>query len=178
MLVNEQPVAWVDEANVLQNREWNNEQEKPEGWIWVSHRAHIPSKGKYVHLVPKSMVLGVGCRKGTDPKALSNFILQTLDKCNIHIKSLALLTSIDVKKEEPAILEFAEVHNIPTRFYPAETLKTVEDQVNHSSAFVQQTVGVGAVSATAALIGGNKKGEFLVEKEQREGITLSIFQIK
>jgi cobalt-precorrin 5A hydrolase len=119
--------------------------------------------------------LGTGCKMNTDPQKLIDFILDTLERFNIDGRSLKTLASISVKQHEKAILDAAEILNCSLHFFRPETLQKV-DNLFEGSPFVQSAVGVASVSTTAAYIAGKETGKFIVKKEIREGMTLSIFE--
>ena len=60
-----------------------------------------------LHLVPRVATVGVGCRKGTDPSALEQAVADALAEANVSAKAVTAIASIDVKKDELAILELA-----------------------------------------------------------------------
>ena len=67
------------------------------------------------------------------------------------------LASIDLKKDEPALLALAEKYRIPFTVYSAEELAKIRE-VTSRSEFVERTAGVDNVCERAALLcgrGGN-----------------------
>ena len=98
----------------------------------------------------------------------------TLNDLNIEKSALTNIASIDVKADEPAILNLEKVFGIQPKFYSADELKEV-DYLFEGSDFVRQTVGVGAVSESAAYLAGNKEGEFIARRLVKDGMTLSVF---
>ncbi len=66
--------------------------------------------GNKEHLVyhPKTIVVGVGCERGTDPEELISLVRNTLKKNMIAPESVAAVVSIDLKSDEPAIHALAE----------------------------------------------------------------------
>lgn len=100
-------------------------------------------------LTPKIYCLGVGCRKGTPVEQLRRAAERFLKEQNISKGALFSLASIDLKREEPAILALAVFFAVPAQFFTAEELCAVPGEFE-SSAFVEKITGVGAVAARAA----------------------------
>ena len=87
----------------------------------------------------------------------------------IDLSSVKALATIDVKKDEPALLALAEQYGSELRFYSAKELAEVLGEFRES-AFVKQTVGVGNVCERACLAGG---GRLLFGKEAGAGVTVA-----
>lgn len=145
-------------------------------------------------LTPQCIVAGIGCRKGIPAEQLETFLRERCEEAGYDPAALAGIASIDVKKEEPAILAVAEKLGIPFVTYTAEELRAVPGEFTES-AFVAEHVGVGEVSGRAAarmavqmgrqLPWGEKerlweegaeepKYRMLLWKATGEGITLSL----
>lgn len=123
-----------------------------------------------LQLVPRRIHLGIGSKKNTDPEALVALIKKTLKTYAIHPMALSAIHTIDIKKEEAAILYAAKQLNLPLKIYTAEELSKNDDRCSGSD-FVKATVGVSSVSCTAAFMGGE---EMIAEKIAEAGLTLSI----
>lgn len=116
--------------------------------IRVSARAET-APSACLQLIPKIYVLGVGCRRNTPVDSLKQAALRFLKEQNISKEALFLLASIDLKRDEAAVLALAKDLKLPTRFFTAEELAAVPGAFE-SSDFVKKTTGVGAVAARAA----------------------------
>ena len=55
-----------------------------------------------------NFVVGVGCERGTDPEIMHRLVINTLEENCISPESVALVVSIDIKADEPAIHELAK----------------------------------------------------------------------
>ena len=175
MLVNGEEVGLIDESGVLTKDYGLYPKGKVAGKIIISNKSQIDEELPFAQLLPKSIILGMGCKRDTNPEKLFAFITDTCTKFNIDMRSITTIASIDVKADEQAILKAAEKLNCELRFYNTETLQTV-DHLFEGSEFVRKTVGVASVSTTAAFVAGNRKGNFIVKKEIRDGMTISIFE--
>lgn len=123
-----------------------------------------------LHLVPQVATVGVGCRKGTDPSALEQAVADALAEANVSAKAVTAIASIDVKKDELAILELASKMGWSPVFYTADELAAVPGEFS-SSDFVKRTVGVDNVCERAACASG---GELVLGKQAGGGITVAL----
>jgi len=103
-----------------------------------------------LHIVPKCVTLGIGCRRGTDFEDLERFIIETLAEKDISLKAVSALHSIDLKKEEPCLLRFSETYGIPFKTFSAWELMDVQGTFERS-AFVESITGVDNVCERSAM---------------------------
>lgn len=126
-----------------------------------------------LRLVPKAVVLGVGCRRGTDPEFMREKVLIFLKENKIEAAAVKAVASVDVKQDEPAVLALKQVFDgeepCEQRFYTAEQLNQVPGDFKES-AFVKKQIGVGNVCERSACAAG---GTLLVEKQAGDGITMA-----
>ena len=123
-----------------------------------------------LHLVPRIVTVGVGCRKATDPSVLRRAVDDALASVHVSPHAVRMLASIDVKSEEPAILELAHERGWELRFYSAAELAAVPGEFAPSE-FVRRTVGVDNVCDRASLAQG---GKLLLEKRACNGTTVAV----
>ena len=112
---------------------------------------------------PKSLVLGIGCDKGTASEVIERGTLSVLARNYLSLKSVKALATIDKKKDEPGILALAERFGWPLEIYPAEELDAVPGMEN-PSATVMRYVGTRGVAEPAALLCAGAK-RLLVPKQ-------------
>lgn len=124
-----------------------------------------------LRLIPKIVVLGIGCRRGTAAETIRNAVTDTLERAGIDPAAVCRAASIDVKREEAGLLEFAARTGAETVFYSAEELAAVPGDFAESE-FVKKTVGVGNVCERAAVLGSGGR-ELLVKKTALEGVTVA-----
>lgn len=122
-------------------------------------------------LIPKCLVLGIGCKKDTPAEQIERFVEQTLKSYSLYQEAVSMVASIDVKKDEPGLVSYCRTHALPFHTYSAEELRAVPGNFSHSD-FVEQHVGVGNVCERSAIRAGGR--ELLVTKTSRHGITLAI----
>ena len=124
-----------------------------------------------LNLVPQDIVLGVGCRRGTDPAKLWDFATSTLDDLGIARQRVAAVSSIDIKSDEGAILELARSLRVPVSFHSAEELNSLRGEFSRSD-FVSSVTDVDCVCERSAVIAGGE--EFLLRKTPRDGMTIAV----
>lgn len=85
-----------------------------------------------LHLVPQTVTVGVGCRRGTALQALRDAVFAALSKAHVSMSAVCALASIDVKADEPAICELALSEGWDLRFYSAGELAAVPGEFAQS----------------------------------------------
>ena len=124
---------------------------------------------RMLHLYPKNVYLGVGCRKNTPEEKIETQIQKYLSEHGIAAEQIILAASIDLKKEEPGLLAFCEKYHLPFVTYRGEELEKAKGTFT-PSAFVSKITGVDNVcerSASLACDGGT----FIMRKQAAEGVT-------
>ena len=125
-----------------------------------------------VVLNPPSLVAGLGCNRGTSTAALRDLLERTMDDAGLAIASLAAITSVDAKADEPGLIELAAELGIPLITYPAETLAALD--VPNPSAAPQAAVGTPSVAEASVLARGT---ELIVQKQRTAAATCAIGRI-
>ena len=136
--------------------------------ICVSWRRQTPFETTLL-LVPKTVRLGIGCRRGTSWSVIHGLVEEVLAESGIHPAAVKSVSTIDLKKDEPGLLAFCQRRGWPVEFYSAARLKAVAGDFTPSD-FVKKTTGVDNVCERAAALGG---GELIVKKTARDGVTVA-----
>lgn len=162
----------------------------PEGWVHVKDTTRSPTFPELetgvlislseknqpfqvtLNLIPKIVVAGIGCRKNVSKDTLKSRLEESLEQVEISMKSICAAASIDLKAEEPGLLELLEELKIPAHFYSTEDLMSVEGSTEDSD-FVKRITGVGNVCERAALLASNG-GKLLLGKTTGSGVTISL----
>ena len=122
-----------------------------------------------LELIPRSVVLGIGCRKGTDPEKMEGFLSDFLGKAALDWSAVSCLASIDLKKDEKALTETAARHQIPFRTFSPEELMKAEGSFS-SSEFVRRTTGADNVCERSAVCAAGG-GPLFLKKTAFDGMT-------
>lgn len=125
-----------------------------------------------LRLVPPAAVLGVGCRRGTGREALEAAFQALLAREGLSPLAVGKVCSIDLKGDEPGLLEFCGARGLGLETYSAPVLAAVPGDFPASD-FVRKVTGVDNVCQRAAVLGSGG-GRLLGEKYQGEGITMAL----
>ena len=127
---------------------------------------------KTLRLVPRNLVLGIGCRRNTPKETIDRVVRTVLSENDVSVLGVRLVASIDLKSDEKGLLEFSKELGVPSVFFTAEELNTLEGTFSKSD-FVLETTGVGCVSERAAMFpSGN--GELIIRKTGIDGVTVAV----
>ena len=124
-----------------------------------------------MRLIPMDIDGGVGCRRDTDPGALEEFVTGKLRELGISRARVGSVASIDLKKDEEAVLALARGFRAPARFYTAEELMAVPGEFSESQ-FVKGITSVDCVCERSAVASGG--GELILRKTSENGMTLAL----
>ena len=127
---------------------------------------------KTVQIVPKTVVLGLGCRKNKEEGALYDAAMSCADRQGLYPESLKLLASIDIKKEEPGLKALAQRLGIAFCTFTGEQLLSVPGDFTGSS-FVKEITGVDSVCERSAVL-ASKQGTLIEKKHAGDGITTAM----
>lgn len=186
-LVNDEEVYFKDDFNEIKcPRGYIGSDNIIDNTVWVTNKVNylnekycynldvFNSENKNVlRLIKRNIVLGVGCRKNIDSNKLHDFVLENLRRCNINFKAVALISSIDIKKDEKAILDLAFRLKCEAKFFTKEEIGIVEDKYKGSN-FVKNSIGVYAVCEPVIEL---SNGKIIVGKVKKEGMTLAIGEL-
>ena len=125
---------------------------------------------KTLVLTPKTLTLGLGCRRGTPKENIEEAVRAVFAENDLRLEAVAKAASIDLKANEQGLLDFCTDRGIPVKFYTAEELQKAEGDFT-PSAFVKSVTGVDNVCERAAVVAG---GELLVHKTVRNGVTVAV----
>ena len=130
--------------------------------------------GDALHLVPPTLTVGIGCRRGTPADGIAHRVDRLLQARGFHPAAVCRVCSIDLKKEEPGLVDFCVSRGLPFLTYTAEQLWQVEGTFSQSD-FVKRVTGVDNVCERAALL-GSEGGTLIGRKTAEDGITVAIAQ--
>lgn len=122
-----------------------------------------------LHLVPRAVTLGLGCRRGTTRAALEAKLTEVLAAHAIPWAAVVALASIDLKADEPGLLALAAARHLDTHFYTAAELAQ-EPGDFPASDLVSRVTGVDNVCQRAAQRAG---GRVFLPKVAGGGVTVA-----
>ncbi len=117
------------------------------------------------------IALGLGCDRNTPLATVKTTIDQALALCQGGIDNVKAVASIDLKADEPALLQLAAELGWSIRFYSAQELARVD--VPNPSETVRKHTGTPSVSEAAALLAAcpshPDKTNLIIEKHRHRG---------
>lgn len=141
----------------------------------IEHTNQDINREKFIKLVPKDIVVGIGCRKNIDSLELQNAFIDFLNTHNIDIKSIKEIGSIEIKKHEKAIIDLCKYLEVPFKTISVSEICEV-DYLFDKSDWVKQNVGVYSVAEPVAYILSDRN--LIIEKQKYKGITFSVGRLK
>ena len=134
-----------------------------------SDKANTP-----LRLIPRCVILGVGCRKGKSYEELRDYVEEALQELGLCREAVCAVASIDVKKEEPGLISLAADFGVPLLTFSAEELEKaeLENWTFAESDRVREHVGTGNVCERAAVSAG--AGKILRGKTAKDGMTICV----
>ncbi len=122
-----------------------------------------------VVLRPPSLVVGMGCNRGTPVGSLRDLLHDTLAAVGLADESVAALTSVDAKADEAGLIELAAELGVEFCTFEAAALATHE--VPNPSAHALAAVGTPSVAEASVLAAG---AELIVPKQRTTEATCAI----
>ena len=116
-----------------------------------------------ISFIPKLFHLGVGCRKDADSKGVVDYLKKQVEEKGIYFDSIASLSTIDIKRDEPLILDI--LSQLPTstfKLFSSQELSKIS--VPNPSKRVLERVSTPSVSEASALLASNG-GNMIIEKQ-------------
>ncbi len=136
------------------------------------YKHEINMLDSHVQLLPKNLVVGIGCRKGVSLKDVETAYESVLEKFKIDHRCVKKLATIDFKGEEQALKLLSKKLTIPLVTVTKVQIDALEGTYEPSQ-WVEQKIGVGGVCEPAARIAANM-GITIVPKQKVGPVTISV----
>lgn len=124
---------------------------------------------------PKSLVLGIGCNRGTGGAEIEAAVSQALSEYALSIKGIRNIATIDIKKNEPGLLEFARKYRLPIEYFDKEALGRVK--FPHPSPTVLRHVGTPAVCESAALLSSGSNSLIVPKVSYGRAVSIAVARL-
>lgn len=134
--------------------------------LWVTRRPRpaidaLGLKGTVVlYRPPAALMLGLGCDRNTSRQEIATAITAALHAHDLSMADILAVATIDLKGDEPGILQVMTEQGWPLHLFDAATLDTIP--VPHPSETVRRHTGTGSVAEAAALLLAQQGQEALV----------------
>jgi cobalt-precorrin 5A hydrolase/precorrin-3B C17-methyltransferase len=123
---------------------------------------------------PQRAMLGVGCSRGCSAAELETLVRAAMETAQIAPKAIRAIVTLDLKADEPAVLQLARTLDLPLRLFSAEELEAETQRLENPSDVVFAEVGCHGVSEAAALAGAGAAGLLTVPKIKSDNATCAI----
>jgi cobalt-precorrin 5A hydrolase len=123
-------------------------------------------------LRPACLMVGIGCCHGVAGARITGAIRRYFREHYWSIRSIRSIHTIDLKQEEPGIIETCKELGVPLLTYTKDQLQKVMPGLKNSQ-FVFDTTGVGGVCEPAAIL-GTKNGKLIGPKLNMGQITVAV----
>ncbi|MBF0109210.1 MAG: precorrin-3B C(17)-methyltransferase [Magnetococcales bacterium] len=179
-------------AHVQSIERWEDaDRERYRGLLWIS-RNPVPERMReiwredlVVYRPPpgqgEGVAIGIGCDRGTAVATVAEALHGLLRDHFLAESDIRVFASIDVKRDEAALLALARRLDREIVFFSAAELAAID--VPHPSATVARHVGTPSVAEAAALaVAGGGVAELIVEKACHRGqdgknVTLAVARL-
>lgn len=175
MLVNKHKVAFVDDKGQLETPEgYADSVEETSGEVYVTNKIVNDKKSNQLHLIRRDIVLGIGCRKDYPKDKMKDIVLEKLKEYGIDHRAVKIVATVEVKRNEKAIMELSENLEADLKIFTIEEIKKIQHKFKGSD-FVEKTIGVRAVCEPVVEL---CQAKILTEKLNLDGMTLCIGEVK
>ncbi|MBP0441023.1 cobalamin biosynthesis protein [Tianweitania sediminis] len=120
------------------------------------------------------MVAGLGCTQNTRAMAVLATLDAVLEAQGFARDDLAMLATVPAKKDEPGLVEAAEILGIPLAVPDDTQLKAADSRgLTRSEASLAAT-GLGSASEAAALAACGTQARLLAPRLVQDGVTCAL----
>lgn len=147
---------------------------KPSGkfQVIVSDRIFSENKNvKALYLRPKSLVIGVGCKRNIEPSHLEACFTEFMQGYKLSPLSVAKIATIGLKRDEAAIIKLCKKLKVQLEIVADEEIKSC-DYPFSSSEFVRRITGLESVAEACSYLASGC-GEMITGKVKYSGVTIA-----
>ena len=166
-LLNGEKVAFKSDFNIEVPKDFVLTTEKT--GVYVTYKTTEPFENT-LKLYKKSLVVGIGCKKDTPVENVESFLKAVFEENSLSERAILKIGTIDIKKNEKAIVELSKKYNVKLEIFDKKTLNSQKGEFSHSD-FVLRTVGTDCVCERAVVAGG---GKLIVKKQSCNGVTIAV----
>jgi len=179
-LVAGKKIAFIDDATEISlPKGYVEGTEEVEGLVYITNKQDLEETQTLnnfitLKLIRKNIILGIGCRKDFPLVKMKESVLNILKQYNLDIRAVKIVTTVEVKRHEVAILELNKFLKSELNIWSLEEIKKVQHKYIGSD-FVEKTIGARAVCEPCTALSG---GTLLTGKICCNGMTICIGEIE
>jgi cobalamin biosynthesis protein CbiG len=140
--------------------------------------SHSLFDSKALFLRPRNLFVGIGCNRGTSANEIDEVTRSVLDREKLSFISIGSLATIDIKRDEQGLIDFAGSNKMNIDFFSKNDLNNTALTHNiKPSDIVKTATGAVAVAEPAALLSAKRASGncvIITPKEKRGNVTLAI----
>lgn len=121
-------------------------------------------------LIPKNIVIGIGCKKGVSSEQIENVVRNVFADCKLNPKRICNAASIDLKAKEAGLLQFCNQFGIILQTFSAEELMRITGDFSHSD-FAETITGADNICERSAVLCSG--GKLIIRKNAGNGVTVA-----
>jgi cobalt-precorrin 5A hydrolase len=123
-----------------------------------------------LRLLPKNIVLGIGCKRGTECEAIESAVVSALKKADIPMERVTAAATADIKANEQGLLGFCKKYGLKLHTYSAQELMEVKGSFTVSD-FVRAVTGADNICERSAVKCSG--GKLILRKTAANGVTVA-----
>ena len=144
--------------------------------VCITNKKSVNSAGpgstkEQLYLRPKNLAVGIGCNSGTTASEIEGVVKKVFDQHNLSLLSVGVLATIDLKANEPGLVDFAGKSRTRIVTFTPDELNRVQGIEKSETVF--KATGAYAVSEAAALVASGD-GLLIVPKQKSGNVTIAI----
>jgi precorrin-4/cobalt-precorrin-4 C11-methyltransferase len=145
------------------------------GWIYVDDMLGSFEPPPCLVLRPKSLVVGVGCNRGTTATEIDKAVEEVFRDHGLSLLAVRNVATAELKKDEDGLNELLRERGWTSAYYSAHELQT-GDSVPTPSEVVRKHIGVESVCEKAAMLSAETR-ELLVSKKVLGNVTVAVARV-
>jgi cobalt-precorrin 5A hydrolase len=175
MTLKKEKIGIVSDYKIKMPSYLNSKANEANGFIYITNKKKFKRMSPSVLLIPKNIIVGIGCKKGISKNNIVKFIEKNFKKININALSIKKIATIDIKKNEKGIFDAADYFKVKTDFFNSEEINKIKNNFSRSEV-VNEKIGVYGVCEPAAYLSSNKSGKLILPKTSSNGISIAFWE--
>ncbi len=120
----------------------------------------------------RMLSIGIGCRKGVSKEQVGDAVSKAMAEIEKEMDDVRWLSTIDIKREETALTEYASDLGLPLRYFNKKDIENLQIPYQRRET-VMKNVGVYGVSVPCAIL-ASSGGELLLDRQVIGDVTIAI----
>lgn len=138
--------------------------------IVISDVMTAPPYPVTLHLIPKNIVVGIGCRKNASADKIAEIVNAAFAEYQLDPARICKAASIDLKANEAGLLRFCAQLGINLETFSANELMQISGVFSHSD-FAEKVTGADNICERSAVLCSG--GTLVICKNARDGVTVA-----